>query len=270
MPNASRSILIICLSVCLLAGCSTKNTARLYSVESGTAKELSSLPSLSKKHRYLSGSVKMTVSIDGEESTLRGKIRVDAGRGVQIGIVAMNMVEVACLEFYPSYARIINKMQKFYSDVPYSDMPILNQLGIDYGTFEALLLNRVYAGDGASLLVDGEVFAGDGPCIVLRYGDPAVQQYGYSVEKATGNLVLAERTYPDGMTVKCSYSDFRPVGSTYFPHMMDLSLDGCEVPAGIQFEFSGLRDSEFEFTPRRIGDSYKKVGVEQLVITGDI
>ena len=269
MPNASKSILIICLSVCLLAACSTKNTARLYSVESGTPKELSSLPSFSKERQYLSGSVKMTVSADGEESTLRGRMRVDAGRGVQIGVVAMNMVEVACFEFYPFYARIIHKMEKLYSDVPYKDMPVLNRLGIDYGTFEALLLNKVYAGDGVQLSTGCEVSADDG-CIVLRYGDPALMQYGFCVEKATGNLLLAERMYPDGMKVQCRYSDFKPVGNTYFPHRVELSLDGGEVPAKMVFEFSGLRDGEFEFTPRRIGDSYEKVDVDRLIMTGGV
>lgn len=265
MPNANKSILIFCLSVFLLAGCSTKNVARLYKVESATSEELSALPSMSADRQYLSGSVRLTTEVDGEGSSLRGKIRVDSENGIQLGVVAMNMVEVACLEFYPDYARIIHKMEKAYSDVQYRDLPFFSHLGIDYGILEATLFNRVSV-DGKNIASAADASIQDaGESLSLSYDGTDGASCRFFIEKATGNLVLAEREFRDGVKVVCRYSGFKPMGAVYYPHTIELSLEGADIPMSLRFDFGTLKDEKFDFSPRKIKNSYERLDVDSLM-----
>lgn len=264
MPRISNTIMALCLTVILFTACSTKKVASYHAVESLTAVELASLSSLSDARHYLSGNVKLSAVVNGEKSTLRGKLRVDSDKGVQLGVVAMNMVEVACLEFYPEEVRIIHKMDKLYSDIPYSGFTLFNQLWLDYSSLVATLLNRFHVIDKTSLLSGGVLIKDSADCVELMYGGNGNILYRFFVEKATGNLVLAERVYPDGTKAVCRYSGFEPVGNRYFPHTIELRFEGIDTPASLKLTLTGLSDERFDFSPRKIKDTYERIETDNL------
>lgn len=60
----------------------------------------------------------------------------------------LGLIEAACIEFLPQKIRFINKLQKTYTEIPYSKASIIGLSGINYNVLEAIFLNYTFLPDG--------------------------------------------------------------------------------------------------------------------------
>lgn len=262
--NRGNSIyLLLLFAVLLLAGCSSKKQiARSSVADDGAA--LSGLvaesPSMRTGHSSISANTRLSVDIDGKTVSAGGTLRIKKGEGVQLGITAFGLMEVACLEFLPENVRVINKVGKEYSELPYADVAFLQKTGIDYGLFESLFLNRMFSPDGrpvAECLNTMDIEAvGDSVRVSTKEHKGVV--YHFLFDKLTANLVRSEGVYHNGAKVVCSYQDFEELDSVPFPRTMSLSLEGAGKNLSLLLKMSKVSASEFDFSPRKVSSGYKR------------
>ena len=260
MRTASKIILpMLMAAVLLLAGCTApKGFVKESQVEGATVAALSALPSLNRNVECLSANVRMTATVDGESATAKGKLRLKRGEGAQISATAMGLMEAACFEFLPYAVRFIYKIDKIYADAPYSGVPFLQRTGTGYDILEALLLNAVFSPDGRPVreALTGMASVDSGEYITLITSRQYPNVYRFTIEKRTGNLVRCEGDYANGGTLVCRYSDFAALDGVAFPSVIELQFNGEDCVASLLFKMSGLKSSEFKFSPRRVTDAY--------------
>ena len=269
MRNVNNIVIILLLFFSLfMTGCKTrKGSLEKAAVEMESFALFSSSPSVVQPRTCLSGNLRLTINIDGKSLSAKGTLRIKEECGVQIGMTALGLVEVASLEFLPNNLRIIYKMGKEYTEIPYSDLGFLQSAGIDYGLLESVLMNRVFSPDGRPFLqaMKDMDFAIDGNCVTATTAPIKGVVYKFYIDKSTGELVQSEGVHADGGKVVCSYSDFNAVNGTTFPHTILLSIDGVGSDVSLQFVFDRVNMDEFTFNPRRVSSSYKKLDAGQIL-----
>ena len=271
MQNAKNKILLAILLLSFLAvGCKTKESAvESRSIDMESMALVSASPSVVVPRKSLSGNLKLTADIDGKPITAKGTMRIKEDCGVQIGVTALGLLEIASMEFLPDNMRLIYKLGKEYADVSYADVSFLQKTGIDYKLLESVLMNRAFSPDGRSFIetMRDMEFASEGNCVTATTEESNGIVYKFHIDKLSGELVQSEGWYVGGGKVVCRYSDFYTVDGISFPHTISLSLEGVGSSASLQFELSRVSFGNITFTPRQVSSSYKKMNVDKLLKT---
>ena len=267
MRNAIDKALVILLLSLLMVGCRAKKSVVETSYVDMEAVELiSASPSVVSPITCLSGNLKLYAIVDGNPVSAKGTMRIKEGYGVQMGMTALGLVEVACLEFLPQSMRLIYKLGKEYADIPYADVSFLQKSGIDYAMLESVLLNRLFSPDGRPFMqaMNDMTFAHEDDCVTATTARINGIVYKFYIEKATCRLVQSEGTHIDGGKLVCSYSDFTAVNGMAFPHTISLTLEGVGSTVTLQFVLDRVDTGDFNFTPRRVS-SYGELDIEHLL-----
>ncbi len=263
----NRIITLLILPLMVLSACSSKRAVTGGGDFASSVDMVVSSPSVSADRENLSANVKLSADISGNSVSGRGTLRIKRETGVQVGITALGLVEVACVEFLPEYTRFIYKLGKEYADVAYSDVSFLQNTGIDYPVLESVLLNRVFSPSGMPLeqAIEKMSFVNDGNTITAITPEVKGMVYKFSIDKSTGNLVRTEGIYNGTAGVVCTYSDFRNLDGSPFPHSIKLELGGMSLNASLEFKLSDIDNDEFRFTPRNLNSSYEEIGFDELL-----
>lgn len=264
----SRIALFTILFSLLLTGCRTKERVvetPVYDMASMAV--VSASPAVSAPVSCLSGNMKFAVNVDGKPISAKGTLRIKENCGVQMGVTALGLVEIACVEFFPTNARLIYKLGKEYTDVAYSDVSFLKKSGIDYRMLESVLMNRVFSPDGRPAVqsLKEMTFANEGDCVTATTKEFNGITYKFHIDKESGNLVRSEGLHAGGGKVVCDYSDFNNVDGAPFPHTLSLSLHGVGKSVALQIFLSRVDTDEFTFTPRSLSSSYDRMQPEQML-----
>lgn len=267
MRNVINKAFVLLLFSLLLVGCrAKKSVVETRVVDMETMEIVTASPSVVSPRTSLSGNLKLYVNVDGKPVSAKGTMRIKEQCGVQIGMTALGLVEIACLEFLPENMRLIYKLGKEYADIPYADVSFLQKTGIDYCMLESVLLNRLFSPDGRPFLQAlNDMSIDNEDCYVtITTSETNGIVYKFYIDKATGELVQSEGTHIDGGKVVCRYSDFYIVGGASFPHTIYLTLEGVGSSASLQFVLDRVSMGNFDFTPRRVS-SYGKLNIEQIL-----
>lgn len=267
MRVASNHILFLLL-MSVLVGCSApKRLVKGNGISSSEVAVFSALPSFNRDAGYLSANVRMTATVNGESASTKGKLRIRRGEGVQVSATAMGLMEAACFEFLPDVVRFIYKIDKIYAESPYRDVSFLQGTGTDYTVLESLLMNAVFSQDGRPLreALPGMSCVDTGGYMTLVTSGRGRSVYSFTFEKSSGNLIRCEGKYADGGLFVCRYSDFVAVDGVPYPSVVELEFDGEGNEASLLFKMSGIKSSEFKFSPRRVSAAYERVSLEGLL-----
>jgi hypothetical protein len=179
----------------------------------------------------------------------------------------MGLMEAACFEFLPDVVRFIYKIDKIYAESPYRDVSFLQGTGTDYTVLESLLMNAVFSQDGRPLreALPGMSCVDTGGYMTLVTSGRGRSVYSFTFEKNSGNLIRCEGKYADGGLFVCRYSDFVAVDGVPYPSVIELEFDGEGNEASLLFKMSGIKSSEFKFSPRRVSAAYERVSLEGLL-----
>lgn len=267
MRVASNHILFLLL-MSVLVGCSApKGLVKGNGISSSEVAVFSALPSFNRDAGYLSANVRMTATVNGESASTKGKLRIRRGEGVQVSATAMGLMEAACFEFLPDVVRFIYKIDKIYAESPYRDVSFLQGTGTDYTVLESLLMNAVFSQDGRPLreALPGMSCVDTGGYMTLVTSGRGRSVYSFTFEKNSGNLIRCEGKYADGGLFVCRYRDFVAVDGVPYPSVVELEFDGEGNEASLLFKMSGIKSSEFKFSPRRVSAAYERVSLEGLL-----
>lgn len=268
MRNVNKILIpILCISL-FLVGCGTRRgTVETKAVDMASMELFSSSPSVALPRTCLSGNLKISVNVDNKPFSAKGTMKIKEGAGVQIGVTALGLVEIACLEFLPENMRLIYKIGREYTEVPYSDVAFLQKTGLNYSMLESVLMNKVFSPDGRPVLqaMQDMDYADEGNCVTATTAEINGITYKFYIDKSSGELVQSEGTHTDGGKVICRYSDFYTVSGSTFPHTILLTLDGAGSAVSLQFVLDRISMGDFMFTPRSISSSYDKLNTEKIL-----
>lgn len=216
--------------------------------------------------KCLTAKMKLKADVAGNRFDVGGTLKMEQGKGLQLGITAMGLFEIARLEITPVDAQILNKFGKEYASVAYNDVDFLSKTGLDYNVIESLFSNRIFTPDGSdpdASLNDMNITVGDGEITIVSQAINGMQ-YTFVINTATGNLVETRGVYNGKVGVVCRYSDFRQFDGRAFPHKMEIAVENAGKPISVEFTLSNLRNTLFAFKKSNTA-SYKKIEIAELL-----
>jgi hypothetical protein len=246
----------------IASGC--KSTQKSGSTQAVTIKELQTLPALSSSGRHLTAKLKLNVNFKGSKFSASGNIKIKRDEGLQISINALGgLVEVARIEATPEKMLLIYRLGREYAEIKYSEVEVLEQLGIDYTMLEAILMNELFAPNGGSLekeLKNMELRTAGGEIIVTTPREKDMQ-YSFHIEQSEGRLILTQGNYANRINVSCNYSDFSTIGTRPFPQNITFAV--ADMSLGMTL--SNIKDDSFKLSTTSHLSSYKKVNAGNLL-----
>ncbi len=135
-------IYIICVGI-LLAACGTSKKAAKAAVEEPEDKMP---PALVVK-------TKVKVKLKGQKMTTSGTLRMKKGEVIQLSLVdpLLGITELARVELSPERVLVIDRLNRRYMEVPYSDVSFLQSKKIDFEKIQDIFRKKVLTDDGYSL-----------------------------------------------------------------------------------------------------------------------
>ena len=250
-----------------LAGCRTTRSAEGVSVPSKKQRRELLTPLAQYTSEVQAVTAKMAISLDleGNATTLRGRLRMRRDEVVQMSVTAFGLMEVASVEFTPERAYIIDKVNKRYALLNYSS-GWANLAGINFNTMQALFWNRIFipgekeswrrAEDftltnvGVQRLVEPNRqrmlkcrFYTDMDCKQLQQTDLALQQYA----------------------VTWQYGGFETIGSYTLPTTHHVSISSASQAMGLRVGLTNISTLDTGWKSGTDLTRYKQVDMEQLL-----
>lgn len=220
--NKIKIALLLSLALLLLTNCSTARRS-VKMVEN-----LKDIPSVASPISQLSAKTEMKLLKDGkdEDGGLGGTLKVVEGEGTILAVTVAGMYEVARVESLPGEFILINKWNKVYTPLRYSEIEMLEQVGLNYDMFEALLTNTIFTHEGRRGVeaVQDMKIKDEGGEIILTTKKNRRIQFRFFVQKSSGNLVRTEILYSGVKLVDCLYGDFKYIDGRNMPQSIEFVL----------------------------------------------
>lgn len=269
VQNIKKGIFALLALALLLAGCKSKVAMQSREETPDISSIIAVLPAVTPDTvalQHLSGNANIRLNVSGSNISLKGKLRVKRGEGVQISITPLGLIEAACIEFLPNSIRFINKLSKTYTEVPYSEAKAIGLSGINYRVIEGIFLDYAFLPDGR-IACQGvkELVAQDkGDSYHLATKGNTAMQYNFTVDKESGMLVSCNGYSSSGESIKCDYSDFGKIGNVLFPNDISINFKGDAV-IKLDFGLSKASNKPFSLSTRNINSSYRKQSVGDFI-----
>lgn len=275
MENIRKIVLTVLTALVLLTSCVSNKNMQVSQQEKKEEKDngiaaIAGLPAITpdvSRLHYLSSNIKLTLTVNGDKVSLKGKLRIQKDGGIQISITPLGLVEVACIEFLPDKVRLINKLFKSYTEVPYSEAKAIGLSGINYGVLESIFLDRMFQANGQPAYLGLKEFTitdENANSYTIATGKEHAMQYAFIIEKNGGNMTQCSGNSSTGESIKCDYSNFKEMSGILFPNRMCISFKG-DIALSLDFEHSKLSEKAFQFSSRNINSSYSKQSVGDFI-----
>lgn len=233
-------MLLLLVALLSLAGCRSSKSGVAGDSDSVAAlSQLKGMQAIDGGVQGLSAKVKMSLNAGRKSGSVSGTMKMLGETGVYVAVTPLGFIEVANVAFLPAYVQAVNKLKGEYSQVKYSDVQLLHNLGLDYALLESVLMNRIYIPGGkdvAKSLKEMNISQENGN-ILLSCSSKGVE-YRYFIDSTTGLLVRSEGIHANGTGVTCEYSSFVPVGDKQFPTQITLQLGAPATKAALSLSLS--------------------------------
>ena len=271
VQNINRTAVAILALTLLLVGCRT--TQEVVQPKEEKSVDLTALiagyqaitPDTTSL-QYLSGNAALSLRVNGSDISLKGKLRIKRGEGVQITITPLGLIEAASIEFLPQKVRLINKLTKKYTEGPYSEASAIGLAGINYNVLEAIFLDYAFLPDGRLAYKGLKEFAVEdkgAQYLVTTKGNTAIR-YSFLIDKNSGNLVSMNGNSSTGESIKCDYADFASLGNVSYPNDICINFKG-DAAIKLGFDLSKTSNKSFSFSSRNINSSYRKQSIDDFI-----
>ena len=263
----SKFFLTLLMAALLLAGCRTTQQTSPTEILPGIAPvEFQDMNAFKPIGNALSAKVKMTADISGSKLSTTGNMKIEQGSGIAVGVTALGLFEIARLEVSPTDCQFLNKVTKEYASLTYTEVGFLSELGLNYNMLEAMFMNEVFSpenlpiekalGNMAVTLVDDQ--------FQLTTTERDGMVYRFYVDRNSGELVRTDGIYNSTITVACRYSDFRALNDRFFPHKININVDGLEDNVTLEFNLSNVRNDSYTFEKSNVS-LFNEIDVESLL-----
>lgn len=259
---------LIALLTLTFTGCRTQRAAT-ENTESLSRKQRSELLAPLAKYptdvRFVNSRATITLDYNGNAVTVKGRLRMRRDEVIQMSITALGLMEVACIEFTPKGAYLIDRVNKRYALLDYSS-GVINYAGINFSAVQALFWNRIFIPgekevwhntDNFSLTVAGT------QCLV----EPSRQRilkckfYTDASCKQLQQTSLTLQQY----TATWRYGQFETIGTYAYPTVHDVSVNDASHAVGARISLAEVSTLDTGWKSSTDLSRYKEVDLEQLM-----
>ncbi len=222
--------------------------------------------------RVITAKVDFTAGMDGRELSLSGQLKMRRDQVIRLQLLAFGLMEAARLEFTPDHVTLIDRINKQYVKVPYSEVDFLRTSGIDFYVLQALFWNELFQPGQRKMtdaLLKNFTAEPEGANHMMVSFERKPLAYQWTAQRDNARLTATHATYQDKthgkFTLNWAYSNFKANGQKLFPMNQDVSftMPGKSLKFDLQLKDIGADDS-FE-NETQLSGKYKRVALEEIL-----
>jgi hypothetical protein len=211
----------------------------------------------------------LALDVSGKTTKVNGIMRIKKGEVIQLSIAPLLGIEVARAEISPYGVLVIDRMNKRYVRVTFTELQELTNAQLDFHTLQALFLNEIFLPGKKELTSrDFKAFEMEQVGREVRLDVRKTKGFAYSFLTEVPDALLKESSVGvKGMSYGLiwKYDNFRPFGQKPFPNFMKLSLQGAKKTMNASFSLSRLSTNSNWETRTKVSDRYEQVKLEDLI-----
>ena len=209
----------------------------------------------------------------GKDITLDGKLQMRRGQVIRLTIVPFGLMEVARLEFTPSYVLLIDRVHKEYVKASYNEVSFLKAEGLTFYTLQSLFWNELFQ-PGKAKLTDSDLAS-----FSLNRQSNGISEVGLSEKRLqlswttdkkayiTNTDITYDKKTKNESSVNVAYSNFVTLGTKRFPSHERITFNTKAFSTGtmtLDINMGTIStDGGWESTTT-VSDRYKKVTAEEF------
>lgn len=216
----------------------------------------------------LTAKVKVEVVADGQHTSTSGTLRMKRDDVIQLILVdpLLGALELGRMEFTRTRVLIIDKINRQYIDVPYSDVSFLARAGIDFHMLQALFWNQLFTtGTDRVEASHFKLTTHDGQADLTRTDH--MLAYRFTTQQATALITQTEITGTNDDTYRFDfkYADFTRFEGRPFPKDMTMEFYIGNTPASLSLSLSQIRNSSDWIARSTPSSKYTKADPERIL-----
>lgn len=272
MLRIERLLTIILLALFVVSCSTTKITKKADFIEGLSETEywenvLSNCGGMGRE--ALTARMSLALDLSGKTTKVNGTMRIKKGEVVQLSIAPLLGIEVVRAEISPDGVLVIDRMNKRYVRVSFSELQELTNAQLDFHTLQALFLNEIFLPGKKGLTsrdfsaFDVELMGKD-----VRLDVRKTKRFSYSFLMKGAEALLKESFVglkDENYGLSWRYENFRSFEQRMFPNTMKLSLQGLKKPMNATFSLSRLTANSNWESYTKVSDKYEQVKLEDLI-----
>ena len=267
-----RLLTIILLALFVVSCSTTKNAKKADFIEGLSEKEywenvLSNCGGVERE--ALTAKMSLALDVSGKTNKVNGTIRIKKGEVIQLSIAPLLGIEVARAEISPYGVLVIDRMNKRYVRVSFTELQELANAQLDFHTLQALFLNEIFL-PGKKDLTSRDLSAFDIELVGrdVRLDVRKTKRFAYTFLMQGTEALLKESLVglrDANYALSWKYENFRSLGQKQFPNTMTLSFMGLKKPMNATFSLSRLTANSNWESYTKVSDKYEQVKLEDLI-----
>jgi len=212
----------------------------------------------------------------GEKSiSTSGMLRMKRNDVIQISVVdpILGVAELGRAEFTQNRVLFLDRINKRYIDVPYSEVSFLQRADVDFSTLQSLFWNEVFQPGHTTPHASAFTFSNarglqpsSNEDVNLEYKG-SLLQYCFETSQPQAQLRctrISSVKNKEGQ-FRFDYSDFKNFKGKEFPHEMVMQFVMGKQRASLTFSLSSLRNNSDWQTRTQIPSRYTKADAEKIL-----
>ena len=267
-----RLLTIILLALFVVSCSTTKNAKKADFIEGLSEKEywenvLSNCGGVERE--ALTAKMSLALDVSGKTTRVNGTMRIKKGEVIQLSIAPFLGIEVARAEISPFGVLVIDRMNKRYVRVSFTELQELTNAQLDFHTLQALFLNEIFL-PGKKDLTSRDLLAFDIELVGrdVRLDVRKTKRFAYTFLMQGTEALLKESLVglkDANYALSWKYENFRSLGQKQFPNTMTLSFMGLKKPMNATFSLSRLSANSNWESYTKVSDKYEQVKLEDLI-----
>ena len=230
-------------------------------------KYMSMVASNNSTQANLTAKVKVVVDVDGKSVSTSGSLKMKKDDVIQLSLVdpLLGVMELGRMEFTKTRVLIVDRVNKQYVDVPYSDVSFLTKANIDFYTLQSLFWHEVFEPGKKTAKASDFQYQDSGDNINITFVDKMLT-YKFETQKKQGQLNHTLITNNTDQTYRFafSYDKFTSFYNKPFPREMTMSLTTADQKTSLSMSLSSLKNASDWVARSSAPSKYTKANPETL------
>jgi len=230
-------------------------------------KYMSLVASNNSTQANLTAKVKVVVDVDGKSVSTSGSLKMKKDDVIQLSLVdpLLGVMELGRMEFTKTRVLIIDRVNKQYVDLPYSDVSFLKQANIDFNTLQSLFWHEVFEPGKKTAKASDFQYQDNGDKINIMFVDQMLT-YRFATQKKQGQLSETLITNNTDKTYRFvfNYGNFTTFYSKQFPREMTMAFTADSQQTSLSMSLSSLKNASDWVARSSAPSKYTKADPEKL------
>jgi len=230
-------------------------------------KYMSMVASNNSTQANLTAKVKVVVDVDGKSVSTSGSLKMKKDDVIQLSLVdpLLGVMELGRMEFTKTRVLIVDRVNKQYVDVPYSDVSFLTKANIDFYTLQSLFWHEVFEPGKRTAKASDFQYQDSGDNINITFIDKMLT-YKFETQKKQGQLNHTLITNNTDQTYRFafSYDKFTSFYNKPFPREMTMSFTTADQKTSLSMSLSSLKNASDWVARSSAPSKYTKANPETL------